>query len=218
MTLKLFILFTFTTNYLFGQKALNSKIASDACTCIGKMKKNSAEEITNCFTSAYQKNAHLVTYKPNPTTKESAFKQGQKLGEKITQELLVSMIYTCDPYFHLMDTLRYFAYKSFNKDSISNNLKFMSISDSSRWNADFYTQRGVMYFQLFDIDNALKDFDNALILNKSSFQSMYFKAWGLELQKRYDEAIVLYTNLALSTNKNEFNIFAAIAKRKKKAA
>ena len=91
----------------------------------------------------------------------------------------------------------------------------MNSGDSKTWTTDSFTQRGVSYFLVSDLDNAIRDFEAAIRLDQNAFQSIYFKAWALELKKEYDGAFLLYTKLALITNKNDFNIFAAIAKRKK---
>ncbi len=92
----------------------------------------------------------------------------------------------------------------------------MSKSDSTTWDTDFFTKRGAMYFQIPDLENAINDFDNAIKLNQYALQSMYFNAWTLELMKDYDKAYTLYSDLALLTKKNDFNIFEAIVKQKKK--
>jgi tetratricopeptide (TPR) repeat protein len=100
-------------------------------------------------------------------------------------------------------------------DSVKNIILTLNKTDPKTWDKDFFTQRGVMYFQVSDFDNALKDFDNAIKLDQYALQSIYFKAWTFEVKKNYDEAILLYTNLARLTKKNDFNIFAAIAQQKK---
>jgi tetratricopeptide (TPR) repeat protein len=71
------------------------------------------------------------------------------------------------------------------------------------------------YFQISDLNLALNDFDSALQLDKTALQAIYFKAWTLELQKKYEESNLLYTQLVTLTGKNFFRVFAAIVQRKK---
>jgi tetratricopeptide (TPR) repeat protein len=149
----------------------------------------------------------LKTY--GDTTEETGYKFGKETFKKNS----VSLVYTCDAYYHLMDTIRYTALRNLNKEEIRKSIADMDSITVK--NEDFYTKRGLFYFQLMEVANALNDFDEVLRLNENSFQIIYFKAWGLEIQKKYDEAIQLYNKVATITQKNEIAIMAAVANRKK---
>ena len=200
----------------FGQTALDTKISSDACICMTSTKNLNEENFLTCFQDAMKKNSELIIKECMALYNDTSDQIGYKFGLELYKRLSVSMIYSCEPYYTLMDTLRYTAFAGLDKDSLRHSIINMNNSDKKNWNTDFYTQRGVLYFQIADFKNALKDFDNAIALDKYSLQSIYFKAWVLEIDKNYDEAFLLYSNLALLTKKNDFNIFAAIAKKKKK--
>jgi tetratricopeptide (TPR) repeat protein len=200
----------------FGQTPLDTKISSDACNCMTSTKNLNEENFLTCLQDAMKKNGELILKECMALYKDTSEQAGYKLGLELYERISVSMIYSCKTYYTLMDTLRYSALVGLDKDSIRHSIINMSNSDKKNWNTDFYTQRGVLYFQIADFNNALKDFDNAIALDKYSLQSIYFKAWVLEINKKYDEAFLLYSDLALLTKKNDFNIFAAIAKQKKK--
>ena len=199
----------------FGQNRLEEKISVDVCGCISQTKILSEENFLYCFQKALEKNGDLILNECKTLYNDTSYQAGYKLGQELYRRLSVSMIYTCKPYYNLMDTLRYSALRGLDVDSIRTSIAKMSISDSTTWNRDFFTQRGVMYFQVADLDNAIRDFDNAIKRDQHALQSIYFKAWALEIKKKYDEAFLLYTNLASLTKRNDFNIFAAIVKQKK---
>jgi len=206
------ILFASTT---FGQSVLDKNVSSDICKCISESKKFIEKDFFNCFQKAMVKNSDLILKECKQLYNDTSYQTGYKFGQELYGRISVSMIYNCKPYYKLMDTLRSSALQGLDKSSVKASIIDMSKKDIKLWNADFFTQRGVMYFQIADLDNALKDFDNAIKLDQYSLQSIYFKAWSLEIKKNYDEAYILYSNLAKLTNKNEFNIFAAIVKQKK---
>src|SRR5688572_7647232 len=199
----------------FGQNTLDEKISADVCGCISQTKILAEENILYCFQKALEKNADLILKECKTLYNDTSYQTGYKFGQELYGRISVSMIYSCKPYYNLMDTLRYSALRGQDIDSIRTSISNMSKSDSTTWNRDFFTQRGVMYFQIADLDNALRDFDNAIKRDQYALQSIYFKAWALEIRKKYDEAFLLYTNLATLTKRNDFNIFAAIVKQKK---
>jgi tetratricopeptide (TPR) repeat protein len=91
----------------------------------------------------------------------------------------------------------------------------MNLTDSNARDNNFFATRGMFYFALTDYANAEKDLNASLAIDSNTVQGIYFKAWILEIKKDYDGANRLYTYLATLTKTNEFNIFAAIANRKK---
>ncbi len=199
----------------FGQDTLEKIVSSDICNCISQTKNLVEEDFLSCFQKAIEKNSDLILKECKALYNDTSDQTGNKFGKELYSRISVSMIYSCKPYYNLMDTLRYSALQGLDKDSINAAISNMSKSDTKTWSSDFFTQRGVLYFQISDLVNALKDFDNAIKLDQYALQSIYFKAWSLEINKNYDEAQFLYSNLATLTKKNDFNIFAAIVKKKK---
>jgi tetratricopeptide (TPR) repeat protein len=204
-----------TTSISFGQSILDKNVSIEVCNCISQSKNLNEEDLFNCFQKAMEKNSDLILIECKTLYNDTSFQTGYKFGQELYGRISVSMIYSCKSYYNLMDTLRYSALQGLDKDSINAVISKMNKNDTNAWNADSFTQRGVMYFQIADLDNALKDFDNAIKLDPDALQSIYFKAWTLEIKKNYDEAFLLYSNLATLTKRNDFNILAAIAKQKK---
>jgi tetratricopeptide (TPR) repeat protein len=198
----------------FAQSTLDSIFSNDVCNCLHQNKISSAIDFQNCYLRATNQNykqidREIKLYKD--TLRASLHSFANQMYDRIS----VSMIYTCPAYYKLIDTWRYTEMYGVNKDSIKNEIWKMNNNSVYGHDEIFFTNRGMMYFKISDLDNALKDFDKALKLNSSSLQSLIFKAWTMELKQNYDEAYSVYTNLATLTSKNEFNILAAIAKLKK---
>ena len=161
------------TSISIGQDTLDQKFSIDVCNCISQTKNLTEENVFSCFQKAIEMNYDLVLKECmllyNDTSEQAGFKFGQELYGRIS----VSMIYSCKTYYTLMDTLRYSAFRNFDKDSIKNSITEVTKTDPEKWDSDFFTQRGVMFFQVNDLDNALKDFENAIKLDQYAFQSIY---------------------------------------------
>ena len=214
-TLLLIISVAVVTSTSFGQDTLDKIVSSDICNCISQTKNFTEENFLICFEKAMEENSDLILKECKALYNDTSYQTGYKFGQEVYGRISVSMIYRCKPYYNFMDTLRYSALQGLNKDSVSASIIDMNKKDTKSWDKDFFTQRGVMYFQMSDLENALQDFNNAIKLDQYALQSIYFKAWTLELKKNYDEAFLLYSTLATLTKKNDFNIFAAIVKQKK---
>lgn len=212
-----FLLFsTIITSYTFSQNKLNTILSNEVCNCLTQNKSLTPESLITCFTNINQKNSDLINIEGSKIFKDTSLEMGYKYGQQIYSQISISMIYDCPTYFKFIDSSRYLIFQDVNKDSIKKEISFMNDMDSIKQEADFYIERGMLYFKLFKIESALADFDKALIINENAFQSMYFMAWIFEINKNYDDAYLLYNNLANLTNNQEFKILAALVQQKKK--
>jgi tetratricopeptide (TPR) repeat protein len=204
------------TEISFGQTSLEKQFSSDWCNCIDSIGEANLNEenLSNCFQIAANKNSDQVLTETKKEFGDTSYQSGYKFGLELYNKVSVSLINSCNTYYHIFDTLRYSDFIRLNKDSIKSSINYFNDTSKNKTD-DFYTQRGTMYFQVNNIDQALRDFDSALVLNPNSLQSIYFKAWSLEIKRNYDEAITLYHKLFTVTQKNDFKFFEAIAQRKK---
>lgn len=187
------------------------------CDCFSNLLSQTAPKNTfnDCFLNSVGKDTILLKKECQKIYGDSTGESFYKMGTEFFKRNSVKLIYTCDNYFKILDSTRYDQINSLNKDSIRYALTIMNDTDSATWNKDFLVGRGLYYFAVEDYNNALKDFDASLLIDPSTVQSLFFKAWVFEIKKNYDGAIELYSQLALITKNNDFNIYAAIAKRKK---
>jgi tetratricopeptide (TPR) repeat protein len=211
------IVFLFPLSNIKAQKNLDSLFAKDLCFCLNKTKKIIDGDLERCMQYALEENTEIVNEKVlekalelgENATEEDGYKFGYALGERAT----VIMIGTCDLFFHYIDSIRYDPFINLNKDSLKSEL--IKINHQKELNKDFFTKRALLYFQINDIKNSLSDYREALKLDPYDLQTNLMIAWTLERNKNYDEAYLIYKDLATISNKNVFNLLMATVKRKR---
>ena len=188
------------------------------CDCITKIldtEKKNDNAFNTCFIKSIGKDTVLIKRECQKIYGDTTAATSYKFGNDFFKRNSVNLIYTCDTYFKLLDSTRFEQINSLNKDSIQASITSLNMTNPSTWDKDLLVKRGLFYFALADYSNAQKDFDSSLVKDPNILQSIYFKAWIFEIKKDYDGAIKLYSDLAVLTKMNDFNIFAAIATRKK---
>ena len=211
------------TSFLFatavwGQTSVDRIMEKATCDCITHLldtEKNEENAFNKCFIKSVGRDTILIKNECQKLYGDTSAATSYKFGNDFFKRNSVNLIYTCEAYFKLLDSTRYEQINLLNKDSIQSSITSLNMTNSNTWDKGFLVKRGLFYFALADYVNAQKDFDSALTLDPNSLQSIYFKAWIFEIRKGYDNAIKLYSSLATVTKMNDFNIFAAIAKRKK---
>jgi tetratricopeptide (TPR) repeat protein len=209
--------FLFST-FARAQNKVDTIMQKAACDCFSKIFENSTQNgnsFSACFLKSIGKDTVLIKNECKRLYGDTTAESFYKFGTDYFNRNVVNLVYTCDTYFKMMDSIRYAQMNSLSKDSIRASITSLNLTDSNTWNKDFLVARGAFYFALADYSNAQKNLDAALAIDSSSVQALFFKAWIFEIKKDYDSAIKLYTYLANLTKKNNYNIFAAIAKRKK---
>lgn len=206
-------LLLFISYFGSAQSALDKKFSEDVCHCLTQHTISSSSDFQNCYLTAINQNYALVT-KESKLFTDTSGKYRHTFANQMYDRISVAMIATCKPYYNLIDTWRYTEMLGVNKDSIRSEISKMNNNSVYGRDEIFYTNRGMMYFKISDLENALNDFNKAIQLNSNALQSLIFKAWVLELNKDYDQAYTLYTSLALLTGKNEFNVLAAMVRQK----
>ena len=211
-TCYLIILF-FNSLVAFGQDTIDIHTNQKICDCIHSLKNPTEESSAACFSDLILKDSVFLTIVSKLEDKSE--QAGNELGRRLFENVSLELIGSCNDWYILMENLRVSDFKTLNVDSIKKEIVKIDSVDISKRTSNFYTFRGVMYFQTSELNKAIADFDMALNLNKNEIQSIFFKAWSLEIKGEYDNAILLYNQLVLLTNNPQFKIFEAIAKRKK---
>jgi tetratricopeptide (TPR) repeat protein len=215
--------FVLLTSFIFstsawGQTSVDRIMEKATCDCITKIldtEKKDENAFNTCFIKSIGKDTILIKKECQKLYGDTTAATSYKFGNDFFKRNSVNLIYTCDTYFKLLDSTRYEQINSLNKDSIQSSITSLNMTNPNTWDKDFLVKRGLFYFALADYPNAQKDFDSSLVKDPNTLQSIYFKAWIFEIKKDYDSAIKLYSDLAVLTKMNDFNIFAAIATRKK---
>lgn len=196
----------------FAQDSLEASLSKKICSCLIALKNINKENSGTCIDSTFDNNQELIIERAKELYNDPSFETGAKFGRELMFNISAGMMFTCDVFYHYMDTMRFSIFRSLNKDSIR---KAITNSGNDKKDAGFFARRGALYLQLMDLDHSIQDFESAIRLDSSASQIMYYKALALELKKDYDGALSVYTDLVSLTKKNEFRIFAEIVKRKK---
>src|ERR1051326_888728 len=202
---------------LCAQDSLDAKFGQSACNCFGTGKDwYTTENFSACFEKSMRENSDAIIAACKKmygdTSKASALKYGNELWGRLS----ITLIASCDVYYHSIDSLRYVDLKKLDRDSIKKVIVYVSTGNKMTGDAPYFLHRGVMYFETENYKKALLDLDNCLKRDSANGQAIFYKAWSLELLKRFDEAKKLYDSLAKNSGKSEFLIFSAIAERKKR--
>ena len=211
--LALALLFSFSIS-ASAQTDLYTKVTEEACKRFDTTKIKSFEAFESCFQKALHSNADLLIKVVLEKYNDTSYEAGYKFGKELMEKAIVEMIFSCNSYYKVIDSLRYEGLKNVDTTSITKLLSNMTKTSVNERNAEFFTKRGMYYFQLGKMDSASKDFDSAIQHDANALQPQFFKAWALELKGNYTEALRLYENVAKFTGDNKFLMFAAIAKRK----
>jgi hypothetical protein len=193
-----------------AQDSLDTKFANSFCGCMGTKKALSEKDMLTCVQTAMMENKDLVQ-SAAVASGATTYEDGRKFGKALWERIAPQMIFTCDVYFTFFDTLRNGTLHTDAPDSIRNRINSIGAEPSDEQRLE----RGMLYFRLNNVSAALADFDAVTKSRSLGLGASYFKAWALEKLGRYDEAIVLYDNLAEKTGRTEMKIMSALAQRKK---
>ena len=95
------------------------------------------------------------------------------------------------------------------------NLEILNRISSDKRDIDFFKRRGYFHLIVQNLDSAKKDFDSAISIGDNTPQTLYYKAIAFEFQKKYEEAILIYSKLARITKNDLYKLCAASANKKK---
>jgi tetratricopeptide (TPR) repeat protein len=210
-----FLCFIISHKIISGQSKIENIISDATCACIGNIAENNEDKFKECFVKVIGNNISPLVAEAKKRYGEANEETGRKLGNAIMQNLIVDMVFSCDAYYNEINKVRFLTIENANKDSIRKALQQLSAVDSSIRDVSFFTKRGILFFSLLQLDDAVEDFNHAIQKDSSAaLQSLYFKAWSLEIQTKYAEAEKLYSQLAVITKNKNIEVMAAIVRRK----
>jgi tetratricopeptide (TPR) repeat protein len=199
---------------VFSQPELEKAVSNSVCKCIEKEKDVTQNNFLDCMEQAMEDNYILIMQgiaEQKDTSEDAAYKYGRRLADKIQPQL----VFSCNAYFKMVENMRASTLKGFNNDSLRIELSGLEKTNETEKGESFFLKRGILYFKLKELDKALADFNTVIKNQQNSLQALLLKAWIHEMKQEYDEAILYYNKLSALTKKNEYNIFTAIAQRKK---
>lgn len=211
-----FLLFCIAASFTGNaQSEFDKKIAATVCTCIENSKNEFDSAFAFCMAQAMEVHEDLVLQEMQAQKIDSTEEAGYKWGQQIFNRISVSLIYDCDVYFRLMDSIMQSALTIKNKDEVIEEMKLFHAVGPNKRDFEYFIQRGAAQLQLNQYDAALQDFDSSLAKTDPNLGALFFKAITLERLYRFDEAIELFATLVALTGTREMKILYALAKRRK---
>lgn len=198
-----------------AQDSLFRSLEADVCQALAKEKNITNEVYRNIFEQSIRRQHAFFAEECLKKFGDSTGDSQEKFSSQIFDSISVQLVFSCRPYYRFIDEVRYEGILGLNKDSIVRQINIMNASSPELWTAATFTKRGILFLQVARLDFALLDFEEALRMDPVAIQAMFGKAWVLELKKRYDEAFDLYQRLYILTGNNMYQVFAAVAERKK---
>ncbi|HEX7756875.1 MAG TPA: tetratricopeptide repeat protein [Niabella sp.] len=200
----------------FSQSQLDSIISANACNCLTRSATVDEETLATCILNAFKSDSERILKECLITYGDTSEASARKFGLEIYGRLSVSMIRTCDKYAQVIASIRDDSYRNINLDSIKSAYKVLISASPQKPSAETFTVEGIIHFKEGEFTAAISSFNKAIQQDSNAFQSIYFKAWALEKSGKFDEAISLYKQLSILTNRQEFILFATLAERNKK--
>jgi tetratricopeptide (TPR) repeat protein len=202
---------------LSAQDSVYQVINKQTCACITakSAKPFSLEDYRKCVTQTLNNNTKIIASqlkKLYPDTLNN-YKKGYEFGQAVGSRLDTDLVYTCDAYFKIADTLRAASYRVSNSDSLRKLLVDLNGPDVPR-DAVFYQRRALVSFLLGLLDNADRDALEVFKENPNNIAALFIHANYLEANKKYSDAAYLYYRLDQVTGQHAYLVSAAINNRK----
>ena len=156
-------------------------------------------------------NEGIAKYGNSITEKESSV-----FAKEIGLKSSLNLIENCSTYRKLIDTARYSLYSYLNRDSLLTEISKLNLMDSSIRNVNFYIKRCRMLFWIVNFEDAFKDAQQILILDKTNQLGLHVTAMHMELNKEYSRALEIYKNLYNISSNPRYAIDEALVQWKLK--
>jgi hypothetical protein len=211
------IVFVACVTRLNAQDSVYRVINKQTCDCItGKSAKPfNLEDYRRCVTQTLNNNTKLIApqiKKSYPDTIDN-FRKGYDFGLAIGSRLDTDLVYSCDAYFKIADTLRAASYRGNNTDSLRQLLVELNGPDVTH-DAVFYQRRALVNFLLGLLDDADRDALEVFKDNPNNIAALFVHANYLETNKKFSDAAYLYYRLDQLTGQHAYLVSAAINNRK----
>jgi hypothetical protein len=200
-----------------AQDSVYQAIKKQTCACVtGKSARAfSLDDYRKCVTQTLNNNTKLISAQIKKLYPDSIdnYRKGYDYGQAIGSRLDTDLVYSCDAYFKIADTLRAASYRVNNTDSLRQLLVELNGPDVTR-DAVFYQRRALVNFLLGMLDDADRDALEVFKENPNNIAALFVHANYLENKKKFSDAAYLYYRLDQVTGQHAYLVSAAINNRK----
>jgi len=204
---------------VFAQNNLHERISVDMCECLTKLNRIqnvSYPNLKNCLKNSMQNNITLIYDEVKKEYGDSAnYQKGVAYGEKLGRHIDTAMVYSCDTYFRLTDSLRFAYFNFYNKDSVSLLLSKMN-DRNDRSSSGFFLERARLNFLVGKYKESLNDIDESSKDPNNRNTLLIVKALCFDKTGKYLEAASIFYKVASLSQESSYLVSAAIENRKLK--
>jgi hypothetical protein len=215
--------FPFTTVFLlllfrisYAQDSLYNKVSNEMCICItaGSSGPFSLDDYKACMTKALQNNLELMIHEVQQEFGDSAdYEKGYAYGQSLGRRLDTGLVYSCDAYFRISDTLRYSVFRVYNRDSVQKLLDSVNRVENGKDFKLIYN-KARLNFLVGNLTVAHSLAKEILEQEPNDVTALIIHSIFLERNQMYYEAAQVYYQLDRVTGQHSFLVSAAINNRR----
>ena len=194
---------------------IDSLMAKETCNCLSALQQVRFESFEPCLMEAIFKDSNAFKLEVERAMGDVSAESMRAYGYKMSKRLLIKLIDECDVFFHLMDSARMKGVFEMSLDSLGLAVNATKPKTGERPSGQHYFVTGMYNLKQGKWADALVSFEEAIKIDPSSEAYRFFKAYTLEGLGRFDEAILIYEQLAVELDKQEYYVFLALVKRLK---
>lgn len=195
-------------------------VLDSACNCISHVNPKTAltdknNALGNCFLNGLKANRIFLSARAAELYGDSAEAKFDQFTHATFIDAFFNAPWYCDAFITLIDSARFYYDYRGNRDSLkavlANYLKM-----DRKLSGNYFYHRGNVYMLMGNYKKAMADADSAVIDKPKDERNWQLKEWALELNNRFDEALVACnTLLHLQADNPGYQLLPVILKRKK---
>jgi hypothetical protein len=142
-----------------------------------------------------------------------AYDKGYTIGQELGSKIDTAMVYSCDAYFLIIDSLRFTLFNKYNKDSALTRLLNIKNSKSDP-TSTYFMERARLNFLTGNYIETLADIEEASKDQKNKHVLLIIKGLALDRVGRFQESAKVFYQLDLLSGEHAYLVSAAIENRK----
>lgn len=196
------------------------KFKADICNCfqhgLAENDKISKQAYKKCFDKNLIKYAVFIDAEIEEENIRVKYRKGQLARQELRKKFKHELVYSCDVYFNSIEDERRRIKLQAQSVVYTSDIERLNQQIAMTPNSANYFKRGKVNFYLGNLKNAEADVRESLKLSKPYGSAMYsaLLAWILEEQKRYSEAVAIYSEINTAYYNSEIEILKAVANKK----
>ncbi len=202
--------------FSMGQSDFEKKAPGLTCDCINKApdKRPVTEKIfLDCLQKVFASDSAEISAELLKTYGDMSDEHAHEFGERLSYDIMVDMVKTCDIFFLYMDSFRRSQFEITNRDSLNNVVTELEKTPETMRNIRFHKTLITDYLFLKQYDKALLEIDKVKSLTPDDPALIIYKAHIKYFQGKYDEAISLYQQAVDISGSGPIRVLIEVVRR-----